>query len=390
MLTAEITNNVYQTLLTLNQGYTLSNNGSWLLLLNKVMGLVSQLKNNELTRNDRIQLVVTLVIRFLDEKTTLSDDMLVHIKSSVEAMCLSMLDYGGELAGKQRTVVNKTPTDPELVNTPLQITQLLTDKMTALYNQTPGAADNLGLFLPQVVMLCITTVNKFGNLNNLEKRDIVVGVILAFLDKYVGPLLTTDEQRLSLMLFQNDVGYMVDLFVGIAKGKPEYNFNFRDPATQRQMFACLLRAFALFGLCFKKSQPKPHENSDWQPFVEESLLVGAATNVVESINNTGTVSEITLSVLATCENQADTQKNDNPVDNPVEAHVDNPVEAHVDNPVEPRESSPDLKIIHRELHDITEESSNQSLSDSLNSGKLPDGNDSPSNASRESMESSEV
>lgn len=341
MLTAELTNNVYQTLLTLNQGYNLANNGSWLLLLNKVMGIVAQLKNNDLTRADRIDLVVTLVIRFLDEKTDLSDEMLVHIKSSVEAMCLSMLDYGGELAGKQQSSPVKPPADPELVNTPLQITQLLTDKITALYNQTPGAVDNLGSFLPQVVMLCIVTVNKFKNLNNLEKRDIVIGVVVAFLDKYVSPRLTTDMQRLSLVLFQNDVGYMVDLFVGIAKGKPEYNFNFRDPATQRRAFACLLRVFAMVTLCFRKSNPSSITKNDISTPVENSLSVVSSFSTIDT----------------TGEQPGNTQQEKN-------------------NSPEVRSSIPDIEPLERELHVINEESPMRSSNAS----------DSPTNISHESSE----
>ena len=252
MLTAEITNTVYQKFLTLNQGFSLANNGAWLLLLNKVMGMVSEFKSQDLTKENRVDLVVSVVIRYLDEKTDLADDQLQHITTSVRAMCIAMLGYGGELAGKQPVV--HVPDDPELVNTPLRITQLLMDKMRELVRREPGATKNLGAFLPQVVMLCITTVNKFRNLTNLEKRNLVVDVIISFIDEYLAPRLTTPAQQMSLGLFKADLGNMVDLFVGIAKGKAEYNFNYRDPVGRRNLFACLgtgiVRAVAVLGLCF--------------------------------------------------------------------------------------------------------------------------------------------
>jgi hypothetical protein len=252
MLTAEITNTVYQNFLTLNQGFSLANNGAWLLLLNKVMGMVAEFKSSSLTKDDRIDLVVAVVIRYLDEKTDLADDQLRHITTSVRAMCIAMLGYGGELAGKQPVV--RVPADPELVNTPLRITQLLMDKMRELIRRDPSATENLGSFLPQVVMLCITTVNKFRNLTNLEKRNLVVDVIISFIDEYLAPRLTTPAQQMSLGLFKADLGNMVDLFVGIAKGKAEYNFNYRDPVGRRNLFACLgtgfVRAVAVLGLCF--------------------------------------------------------------------------------------------------------------------------------------------
>ena len=280
MLTAEITNTIYERFITLNQGFSLGNNGAWLLLLNKVMGMVAELKQAELTRDNRIELVVAVVIRYLDEKTDLPDDQLQHINTSVRAMCLAMLGYGGELAGKQPTV--RMPTDPELVSTPLQITQLLMDKMRELIRRDPNSAENLGAFLPQVVMLCITTVNKFRNLTNLEKRNLVVDVIITFLDEYLAPRLTTPQQQISLGLFKADLGNMVDLFVGIAKGKSEYNFNYRDPQGRRNLLTCIgtgfVRLAVVLGLCFTRQQPRTNQTTD----------TGTPTNINTATPGTGT------------------------------------------------------------------------------------------------------
>lgn len=266
MLTAEITNTVYENFITLNQGFSLGNNGAWLLLLNKVMGMVAQVRNNDLSRDDRVDLVVAVVIRYLDEKTNIADEQLQHITTSVRAMCLAMLGYGGELAGKKPTV--RVPTDPELVSTPLHITQLLMNKLRELIRREPNATKNLGAFLPKIVMLCITTVNKFGNLTNLEKRNLVVNVIISFLDEYLAPRLTTPAQQISLGLFKADLGNMVDLFVGIAKDKPEYNFNYRDPVGRRNLLSCLgtgiVRAIAVLGLCFTRRQPAANTESSNQ------------------------------------------------------------------------------------------------------------------------------
>lgn len=266
MLTAEITNTVYENFITLNQGFSLGNNGAWLLLLNKVMGIVAGVKSADLTRDDRVDLVVAVVIRYLDEKTDIADEQLQHITTSARAMCLAMLGYGGELAGKLPTV--SVPTDPELVSTPLRITQLLMDKMRELIRREPNATGNLGAFLPQIVMLCITTVNKYRNLTNLEKRNLVVDVIISFLDEYLAPRLNTPAQQMSLGLFKADLGNMVDLFVGIAKGKSEYNFDYRDPQGRRNLLACLgtgiVRAVAVLGLCFTRRQPAANTESSNQ------------------------------------------------------------------------------------------------------------------------------
>ena len=293
MLTAEITNIVYENFITLNQGFSIANNGAWLLLLNKVMGMVAELKNLDLTRDDRINLVVAVVIRYLDEKTDISDDQLQHITTSVRAMCLAMLGYGGELAGKQPSV--SVPNDPELVSTPLRITQLLMDKIRELVRREPNATENLGAFFPQIVMLCITTVNKFRNLTNLEKRNLVIDVINSFLDEYLAPRLTTPHQQISLGLFKADLGNMVDLFVGIAKGKSEYNFNYHDPVRRRNLLTCLgtgiVRAVAVLGLCFIRRQPATTESS------KLTTLDTVPTNTKTTehqLHSTATVSNIGL------------------------------------------------------------------------------------------------
>jgi hypothetical protein len=286
MLTAEITNNVYQNFLTLNQGFSLKNNGAWLLLLNKVMGMVAEFKSNDLTRDDRIDLVVAVVMRYLDEKTTLEDSQLQHITTSVRAMCIAMLGYGGELAGKQPKI--RVPDDPELVNTPLRITQLLMDKMQDLIRRDPKAAENLGEFLPQIVMLCITTVAKFRNLTNLEKRNLVVDVINSFLDEYLAPRLAANSaQQLSLELFKADLGNMIDLFVGIAKGKADYNFNYQDPVGRRNLLACIgtgfVRGIAMLGLCFTRRQATSSpttDNASEAPIVETKFE--SITNILSS------------------------------------------------------------------------------------------------------------
>ena len=297
MLTAEITNDVYLQFLTLNQGFSLSNNGAWLLLLNKVMGMVAQIKSTDLTRDDRIDLVVAVVIRYLDEKTDLPDAKLQHITNSVRAMCIAMLGYGGELTGKQST--QSVPSDPELVATPLRITQLLLDKMHELVRRDPGATDNLGAFLPQVVMLCVTTVNKFKNLTNLEKRNLVVDVISSFLDEYLAPRLHEPSQQLALTLFKSDLGNMVDLFVGIAKGKAEYNFNYSDPVGRRNLLACigsgLVRGVALLGLCFRR----PHTNITTQAPVDEPSIATQAPVDEPSIATQAPVDEPSIAMQAT-------------------------------------------------------------------------------------------
>ena len=258
----DLFNTIYQTLLTVNNGYNLSNNGSWTLLLNKVMKIVGDIPR--LDKVTKIALTVDLVIKYLDEKTDISDYALVHIKSSVEVMCMSMLGFSGELSNVKPV---KLPADPELIATPLQISALLKTKIKELLKQNSAGNSQITFqtlvnsFTP-IVMLCITTVNKFQNLSGLEKRNVIETVITTFLTNEIHELVpsiaSNSDQQIALTLFQNDLHYMIDLFVGIAKNKTDYKFDFKDPATRACLGTCLLRGLSyIILLCRQRRNNTP-------------------------------------------------------------------------------------------------------------------------------------
>lgn len=220
---------------------------NWVLLLTKAMYVVSLIKT--LDADKKIRLSVELVVRYLDDYTALEDSILVGIKTSIHAMCIAILNNTGVLSSKV------TPSavirgDPDVLATPFQITDLVIKKLINTVKSRGLDIQGIKAMFPELVVLCITTVEKYPHFTGLEKKNLVMQIIQRFLTEYV-PLAMTisrDEQT-ALAVLSQSLPFLVDTLVNVGRGKVNYKFNFSNPETLSKMqllSICLLS-------CIKRS-----------------------------------------------------------------------------------------------------------------------------------------
>lgn len=212
---------------------------NWVLLLTKAMYVVSLVKS--LDADKKILLSVELVIRYLDDYTTLEDSVLVGIKSSVHSMCIAMLNNSGVLTSNvtQPAVIIG---DPDVLATPLQITDLVVKKLINLVKSRGLDVQGIKGLFPELVVLCITTVEKYPHFTGLEKKNLVIQIIQRFLTDYV-PLamnVSSSEQQ-GLAVLSQSLPFLVDTLVNVGRGKANYKFDFSNPET--------LSKLKLLGIC---------------------------------------------------------------------------------------------------------------------------------------------
>lgn len=232
---------LYTELTMMLQGTSFSD-VNWVILLTKAMTIVSQVKG--LDKKAKVALSVDLVIKYLDEKTQLSDDTLVIIKGSVMEMCMNILDGQSILKGTKKEPVNN---DPTMRTSPQQIVNLL---VTVIENSTNTWY--LNTLISQstgIILTCITIVDKFQHLTGIEKREVIISAINKLVEtKFKSSLAPGSPEEVSVNLLLASLPVIIDTLVAVGKGKPAFKFDFQDPATQ----TCLLNVFTtLFKLCKK-------------------------------------------------------------------------------------------------------------------------------------------
>lgn len=212
---------------------------NWVLLLTKSMYVVSLLKS--LDTNKKIRLSVNLVIRYLDDYTTLDDTVLLSIKSSVHSMCIAMLNNSGVLSGSvTKPAVIKG--DPDVLATPLQIADLIIKKLINMVKSRKLDVAGIKTMFPELVILCITTVEKYPHFTGLEKKNLVIQIIQRFLTEYL-PLAFTmsSDEKQGFNVLSQSLPFLVDTLVNVGRGKVNYKFDFSDPET--------LNKLKMLGLC---------------------------------------------------------------------------------------------------------------------------------------------
>ena len=240
----EITNN---TLTSLVNGLNVGPD-NWVLLLTKAMFVVSTVKS--LDNNKKIRLSVELVIRYLDDYTTLEDAVLVSIKSSVHTMCVSILNNSGVLTNKA-TKPARVSGDPDILATPLQISDLLIKKVSNFVKTRDLSVAKIKDLLPELVVLCMVMVEKYPHFTGLEKKNLVIQVLQTFLRDYVSKnYVATEEEKRGLAVIIQSLPFLVDTLVNVGRGKVDYTFNFNNPetlGTLAALFHCMMS-------CFKRRQ----------------------------------------------------------------------------------------------------------------------------------------
>ena len=234
----ECMESTFNTLISLVNGISVGPE-NWVLLLTKAMYVVSLIKS--LDADKKILLSVELVIRYLDDYTTLEDSVLVGIKSSVHSMCIAMLNNSGVLTSNvtQPAVIIG---DPDVLATPLQITDLVVKKLINLVKSRGLDVQGIKGLFPELVVLCITTVEKYPHFTGLEKKNLVIQIIQRFLTDYV-PLamnVSSSEQQ-GLAVLSQSLPFLVDTLVNVGRGKTNYKFDFSNPEK--------LSKLKLLGIC---------------------------------------------------------------------------------------------------------------------------------------------
>jgi len=232
---------LYTELSIMLQGTTFSD-VNWVILLTKAMSIVSQVKG--LDKKNKVALSVDLVIKYLDEKTGLSDETLVIIKGSVFQMCMNILDGQSILKGTKKEPVSA---DPTMRTSPQQIVNLL---VTVIENSTQTwTLDTLLTQSTGIILTCVAITDKFQHLTGIEKREVIINAITRLVNTKFRPGLTpgsAEEVAVNLLLASLPV--MIDTLVAVGKGKPAFKFDFQDPATR----SCLLNIVStLFQICKK-------------------------------------------------------------------------------------------------------------------------------------------
>ena len=232
---------LYTELAVMLQGTSFSN-VNWVILLTKAMSIVSQVKG--LNKQAKVALSVDLVIKYLDEKTSLSNETLVIIKGNVLQMCTNILDGQSILKGTKKEQVSN---DSIMRTSPQQIVNLL---ITVIENSTNTWS--LNTLISQstgIILTCIKITEKFQHLTGIEKREIIINAINKIVETKFKPRLTPGSpEDVSISLLVASLPVMIDTLVAVGKGKPAFKFDFQDPATN----TCLINVFTtIFKLCKK-------------------------------------------------------------------------------------------------------------------------------------------
>jgi hypothetical protein len=236
---AEYMETTFNTLTSLVNGISVGPE-NWVLLLTKAMYVVSLIKS--LDADKKIRLSVNLVIRYLDDYTTLEDSVLISIKSSVHSMCVAMLNNTGVLTPGTTTKPAIITGDPDVLATPLQITDLVIKKLINLVKSRKLDVAGIKGIFPELVVLCITTVEKYPHFTGLEKKNLVIQIIQRFLTEYVPLAFTvTHDEKQGLNVLSQSLPFLVDTLVNVGRGKVNYKFDFSNPET--------LSKLKLLGIC---------------------------------------------------------------------------------------------------------------------------------------------
>lgn len=202
---------------------------NWVLLLTKAMYVVSLIKS--LDTDKKVRLSVELVIRYLDEYTTLDDAILIGIKSSVHSMCIAMLNNSGILRSKitRPAVISG---DPDILVTPLQITDLVIKRLINLVKSRNLDMAGIKSMFPELIILCIVTVEKYPHFTGLEKKNLVMQIIQKLLTDYIPSAFNiSNAEQQGLNVLSQSLPFLVDTLVNVGRGKTNYKFDFTNPET---------------------------------------------------------------------------------------------------------------------------------------------------------------
>jgi hypothetical protein len=206
---------------------------NWVLLLTKAMYVVSLIKS--LDADKKIRLSVELVIRYLDDYTELEDSVLVGIKSSVHAMCIAILNNTGVL-GSKVTIPAVIRGDPDVLANQLQITDLVIKKLINMVKSRGLDIQGIKALFPELVILCITIVEKYPHFTGLEKKNLVIQIIQKFLNDYIPLAMTiSNDEKAGIEVLSQSLPFLVDTLVNVGRGKVDYKFNFSTPETLSKM-----------------------------------------------------------------------------------------------------------------------------------------------------------
>lgn len=265
-VTQDLVNDLYDKLITLTAG-TKYNNTNWLLLANKAFTLVTS-KNmktvTQLSVDQRINLVCLITLQYLDENTNMSDELLYVIRGNINTIVQKWVDTFKQNAKSHKKVTkkqvqlqkqvakNNADTVAENIITPARIEEVLITRIEMLIRK--GSLfdfESLQKQLPEIVVMSITIVDKYGHLSNVEKRNLIVQTISFVLSEKVEEWFEISEsQKRNLELLSDVLPTLVETTTSLVNGEIPDKLNLHEFIPFGRM--CLQQLSKLCGNCSRR------------------------------------------------------------------------------------------------------------------------------------------
>lgn len=236
--------------------YSLEN---WTLLIIKALKCVSHVK--KLTAEEQCDLAVEVIVMYLDNNTSMSDDVLEFVKYQSLTMVKSVLvnqdvnkkNHKANQKGSNKLQVNieknKPKTDIDVLASPLQIINSVVNKLEAIVKTRKLTFDMFMSEVPSLVMSVVGLVDKYKHLTSIEKKQLLMQSLQVVLKSKVPVWFNLDDKQVkSIEYLSQGVPLLVEASMGIANGDVDFHIDFNKPAKLLKSIRMLI---PLLGCCKK-------------------------------------------------------------------------------------------------------------------------------------------
>ena len=218
--------------------YSLEN---WTLLIIKALKCVSHVK--KLTAEEQCDLAVEVIVMYLDNNTSMTDDVLEFVKYQALNMVKSILDnqdvnkqnHKENQKGSNKLQVNieknKSKTDIDVLASPLQIVNSVVNKLEAIVKTRKLTFDMFMSEVPSLVMTVVGLVDKYKHLTSTEKKQLLMQSVQVVLKSKVPVWFNLDDKQVKkLEYLSQGVPLLVEASMGIVNGDLDFHIDFNKPA----------------------------------------------------------------------------------------------------------------------------------------------------------------
>jgi hypothetical protein len=234
--------------------YSLEN---WTLLIIKALKCVSHVK--KLTAEEQCDLAVEVIVMYLDNNTSMSDDVLEFVKYQALNMVKSVLvnqdvnkkNHKANQKGSNKLQVNieknKPKTDIDVLASPLQIVNSVVNKLEAIVKTRKLTFDMFMSEVPSLVMSVVGLVDKYKHLTSTEKKQLLMQSLQVVLKSKVPVWFNLDDKQVkTLEYLSQGVPLLVEASMGVANGDLDFHIDFNKPA---KLLKSLRMLIPLCGCC---------------------------------------------------------------------------------------------------------------------------------------------